>query len=209
MSTQSTAKSAIKIIFLELTRWRLRLLRQLPHGLITQQPYANIRQIIMIFQQTAQRFDRRFLKHTLQIAGIFTRRNEHTMVFRNLRTQPQPIANNIRILRNRKKRLRRSDIDIATDYHHVQMTWRHIHDFLIKRHLQRQKCLRQSLSSGPPKNGNRRQNLTRWRIRRQTSALSSGMKQQVFFIFRQRKTSSLVLQALLTPRSEERRVGKE
>src|SRR3712207_6981226 len=79
------------------------------------------------------------------------------------------------------------------------MTWRYIHDFLIKRHLQRQKCLRQSLPSGPPKNGNRRQNLTRWRIRRQTSALSSGMKQQVFFIFRQRKTSSLVLHPLLTP----------
>src|SRR3712207_2915349 len=67
MSTQSTAKSAIKIIFLELTRWRLRLLRQLPHGLITQQPYANIRQIIMIFQQTAQRFDRRSEEHTSEL----------------------------------------------------------------------------------------------------------------------------------------------
>ena len=66
ISTQTTAELTIEIIFFQLPVFSCTFLDKQSDCLITQHPYANIRQIEMILLQLAESGHRRLLQHLLQ-----------------------------------------------------------------------------------------------------------------------------------------------
>ena len=93
--------------------------------------------------------------------------------------EPQAVAHDIDI-GNRLQRLGGAYKNIATDHHRAQALGRGFHHLLVERNLKREKILRKALSALPTKHGNRRENLSRRRIRRQPTTQAASVKQNSF-----------------------------
>ena len=151
----------------------------------------------MVFLQLAERLHRRFLQHTLHPLRCLMSGDEHAVILGNLWPQPQAIAHHVGV-GNGLQRFGGPDEHVATDDHRVESGRGHFHQLPVKRHLQAEQRLRQPLSSLPPQYGNGRENLTRWCISGQPTALSTGMDEQTAVGGQPRVESGGVGQSIFT-----------
>ena len=94
------------------------------------------------------------------------------MIFGYRGIEPQTITDDIS-LRDRLQGLGGTNQHIATHHHRVDSLWRQSHHLLVKRQLQTQQILRESLASFPTKHWNRHEHLTRNGITGQALALTT------------------------------------
>ena len=130
----------------------------------------------MVFLQLAQLLYRGLLQHALEYRRRTAVRDKHSMVFGDVRSQPQAVAHHIG-LGNGLQRLGGAYQHVATHYHRMHILGGCLHHLLVEWHLQRQQVLRETLSALPAEHGNGGENLPRRSISRQTAALSASMQQ--------------------------------
>ena len=178
---ESAAELAVHVVVHHLDRGYVRsvgrTLHEHFHGAVGENPYTDVGEVEVVGEQCGECLHRRLLKHTLQLGWLFARTDEHAVVLRYLRAEPQTVAYDVRILGYRLQRFGGAYVHVAAHYHRVQTAWGDVHDALVERHLQRQQVLVQTLSAFPAEHWQRCKYLARWSVRRQSATLSAGVQE--------------------------------
>ena len=145
VSAQRTTELSVEVVLLEgepsgRTAGNSRALHEQLYCLVTQQPDADVRQVVMVFLQCCQLLYAWLLQHLLQHIGSSAVADEDTVVLGDGCVEPQTIANDIS-LRNLSQSLCSTDIHVAAHYHRRQTLRSLLHDALIEWQLQVEECL--------------------------------------------------------------------
>ncbi len=179
--TQGTSEFTIQVIFRNLIILHTALLEQCQCA-VAEYPHADVCEIIVCLQEFIQLLHTWFLKHLLQQLRLLSATHKHTMVLGDVRIEPQSVAHHIGI-GYRLQGLCGTYQHITAHNHGIQSVRGDAHHLLIERQLQGEQVLTEPLSPLPSEYGNRRQNLARRSIGRQSPALSAGMQDNTFLVW--------------------------
>ena len=177
------AQRATKLI-IEIIRLQLRLIgptafHEQTDSTVAENPYADIRQVIMLLLKFLQFLNTGLLEHLLQHLRRATVGHKDAMILGHAGIQPQTITHHV-CLRHRRQGLSGGDEHIATNNHGIQAVGRLRHHLFIERQLQGQEILRQTLSPLPSEHRDGREYLARRGIGRQATTLPASMQEDAF-----------------------------